>query len=330
MPRSKVLTGRIQQRDRAQLRGKLDAKKKKWIKADSYAALDKWLKKHIPKESVTSIEKINTTWVIRETAKIHIPPEERLRQLAIFLENEITWREEQPRSWLALDRIYLAALRFNPDDIWLHDSRGLSACNCAEVLDRKSEQEWINSKVRQRMMKVAHQAAKTARELAPNDVRVLYTTGYLHYFDPDHSPKEALSYYEQALQIDPQHDWSLLYRAHCFQDLELWTQAAEAYSQVNPAFFVGYRTWRYEHLLEQRAYCWLRAGEIERAQKEFESLLTRWEKNSHLAQKAWAVHIVEAAQGPLHEVLYSRILALYQKGTFSARWNRSLLDEELQ
>ena len=40
------------------------------------------------------------------------------------------------------------------------------------------------------------------------------------------------------------------------------SEAAQAYAAVDPAFFVGpARVRRYELLLEQRAYCWLQAGE---------------------------------------------------------------------
>ncbi len=82
-------------------------------------------------------------------------------------------------------------------------------------------------------------------------------------------------------------------------DLERWREAAVAYDAVEPAFLVGPRAWRYEHLLEQRADCWLRSGDIARAQSEFEALLDRWEKSPELAAMAWGCHVAEAARGEL-------------------------------
>jgi hypothetical protein len=82
---------------------------------------------------------------VRATAGIDLPPEERLRRVAIFIEDRLSWRDEQPRAWLAHDRIYAAALRLNAHDPWLHSSRAVSARAHADGLVRiaAGQQAWI-------------------------------------------------------------------------------------------------------------------------------------------------------------------------------------------
>src|SRR5262249_55967768 len=157
-------------------------------------------------------------------------PEERLRRLGIRLESRLSWREEQPRAWLALDRLYAAALQLNPRDAFVHLSRAISTKEHAEGLLHSgvTRDAWTDSSLR-RMMRVAYEAASAAMDLMPADVDVLYTMGDLCYVDPDRGPGEALPWYESALEQDPSAGWALLYRAHCLQDLGRWREAADAY-----------------------------------------------------------------------------------------------------
>jgi len=117
---------------------------------------------------------------------------ERLRQLAIRLEPELSWRDdEQPRAWLALERIYSAALQLNPRDPSIHLSRAIIAREHAEGLQRSlpfpspplgasqtrlppsgplARDVWTESPLRRRMMEVAQSAVREALDLAPTDV----------------------------------------------------------------------------------------------------------------------------------------------------------------
>ncbi len=74
------------------------------ISDDARAALKAWIKENIPTQELADLERLDLYAFVRDTTVIDLLPEERLRQLAIFLEHEVTWRSEQPRSWLALDR----------------------------------------------------------------------------------------------------------------------------------------------------------------------------------------------------------------------------------
>jgi len=223
MSRSGILAGRIQQRDRAQLRGRLDARRARLpAEVDAHAQLAAWLAANVVVDELAPIEALDLTAFVRGTAGIDLPPEERLRRLAIFVEDRLTWRDEQPRAWLAHDRIYSAALRLNAHDPWLHLSRAISAREHAASLFRigAGRQAWIESPVRRRMMQVAHEAAGEAVALAPDDAGVLVRVGEVCYHDPDRGPAEALCWYERALERDPRDDWGALYRAHCLHDLE--------------------------------------------------------------------------------------------------------------
>lgn len=316
MPRSPVLTGRTQPRDRARQRGRLDRQAPAAVRGEAVAGVRAWLDASGATGAVASIETIDLAAFVRQTAHLGASSEERLRQLAIALEHEIAWRrDEQPRAWLALDRIYAAALRLNPDEVGVHLSRAISARECAEGLwapgvDRGA---WARSPLRRRMATAAREACLAALERAPSDADALHVMGDQGYFDPDRGASEALPWYERALAADPTHTWAALYRAHCLHDLARWEEAAAAYDAVDPSAFVGPKAWRYEHLLEQRAHCRLQAGDVGRARAEFEALLTRWERDPTLVRDVWGEHLAEAAQGPLRDALFDRTLALCRR-----------------
>jgi hypothetical protein len=93
-----------------------------------------------------------------------------------------------------------------------------------------------------------------------------------------------------------------------------WRVGARLLSRTTPSILHSWSVIeRYEHLLEQRAYCLLRAGEIALAQCEFEALLARWEQNEHLANEAWGRHLEEALRGPLRDALLERTRALVER-----------------
>ena len=106
---------------------------------------------------------------------------------------------------------------------------------------------------------------------------------------------------------------ALLYRAHFLQDMERWSEACRAYEQVNASFFVGPWTWRYELLLEQKAYCLLRSGNIASATTQFSALLDRWTAHPELARDLLGVYVTEAATGVLREQLWGRLSSLVKR-----------------
>lgn len=314
MPRSAILTGRFQQRDRAQLRGRLDRHGAP-RSTDVNAALDAWLDANVRlRDEPSAIESLDLTSFLRRTATIDIAPDERLRRLAIHIESDLAVREEQLRAWLTHDRIYRAALDLNPRAVWVQLSRAISAREHSEALPlRRNTEAWKESPLRRRMMRTARDALREALAVEPDSAEALCLMGQHCYFDPDEGLVEAVRWYEGALEREPGMGWALLYRAHCLHDLERWKEAAEAYDAVPPNSLTGPKAWRYEHLLEQRAYCLWRAGEVERATRALKALLTRWERSPQCASEAWGWLLAEAARGSLHDALFARACALYAR-----------------
>lgn len=284
MPRSNVLRGVHKQLNRAQLRSRLD-KKQPVNNTDSLNDLLSWFENNIVTSDPAKIESINVKNFLYATSNIRLVSEERLRNLAIFLEENVC---KEMRTWLAIDRIYCAATNINANDIRLHHSRALTAHLFHEILD--------NSKNKKRIQEVAFNAIDSALAIDETDVESLYLKGTLYYFSNEHSKNKALKCHDQALSIDPQHAWSLLYRAHCLHDLQNWHEAAEAYSKIKASFFCGNQAWRYEIFLEQKAYCCFKAGQKNKALREFSCLIDRWKKDENLCKEAYGMYLAEIAE----------------------------------
>lgn len=312
MPRAGLLAGRLQQRDRAHARGRLDAARAARAPAavDPDAALTAWLDAHGPRGSLDRLARLDLAAYLRDTAAVAHPAAERLRQLAVWLEPTLVGDPAQPRAWLALDRIYAAAIAADPGDASAHRSRAVSAREAAELLDSRTPADPRARQHGRRMRSVAYAACDTACAAAPAAPEPWTTLGLVRYGDPAAGPTAALAAFDAALARDPLDAWALLYRAHCLHDLARWSEAAAAYAAVPAAALVGARAWRLEHLLEQRAWCWLQAGEPARATAEFAALLGRWERDLGLAREAWGEHVMAAAAGPLAAALTARVDAL--------------------
>lgn len=305
MRRSPVLAGLTSQRDRAQLRGKLDRRERQ----DAPSTKDQlvaWLKATVSIQDVSEAETLDLTDFLRNSGKFELSPEERLRQLAIFLEPDLLI--PQPRGWLALDRIYQQALRYAPNSVSVHHSRALSGKYCAECLSPNGD-----ATTYRRIMESAWYAANTAYQIESTDADVLYLLGSLSYIDSTRTVNESLTFFDEAIGNDSNHQWALLYRAHCLQDLERWADAAAAYDLVNPSYFVGPWVWRYELLLEQTAYCLLRSGGKEAALAQFKRLLNRWNANPELANGLMGIYITDAASGELRGHLWDDLSALVRR-----------------
>ncbi len=318
MPRSQVLTGLKNQRDRAQLRHRLDQKHSK-AAVDPRVAMEDWLESNIRAKEVAGVARLDLTAYLRQTGEVDLPAQERLRFLAMFLEHEVTSLSLE--EWLALDRIYEAALGLDDEDPWVHHSRAVCAKFFAEGFFRDDEAE-----PRRRILATAWSAAFEAARLAPGSADVLYLLGSLAYEDSSRGIPEALRYFEQATEADPKHPWALLYRAHCLQDLERWRDAADAYGEVDPSFFEGSLAWRYEALLEQRAYCSLRAGDAEAAADQFGLFLKRWATASEHGRLHLGDYSTQSIVGdPLRTKLWGDLSALAEQNGWA--WLISAMEQ---
>lgn len=253
---------------------------------------------------MATVERLDLTTYLRETNRIDMSPTERLRMLAVALETGMT-ASEQPRGWLALERIYAAGRALDPDDVTIEVSRAITAEACATLVPDGSE-------VARRILSAGRAAAERALELRPDDARAAHALGMLDYSFGSGSIEAALASFERAVLLDPGYGWARLYRAHCLHDLERWSEAAHAYSAVDPAFLVGPAAWRYDLLREQRAWCLLQAGEREEAFAEFVRLLRRYEAQPGLASTQELRELTAAAEGPLHAELSTPLARLRQ------------------
>lgn len=293
--------GRDRPRWRAKLRHRLDGAASS--PPDPYKQLAAWIREgEYARGSVEHLEALDLTKYLQDTSHIDLSATERLRQLAIVLEDQLSV-SAQPRGWLALERIYAAGTALDPNDSDIEISRALSAEYCATCLsDPKG--------VRRRIILTGREAANRAIALRPGDARAHYALGMLHYSFVDGSIEDALSCFDRCVALDPKFGWARLYRAHCLHDLGRWIDAAQAYSDVNPSFLVGPRAWRYDLLREQRAWCLLQAGDRERALAEFLSILQRYEGQPDVAKYQILQELTAAAEGPLRAELSDRLAHL--------------------
>jgi hypothetical protein len=270
---------------------------------DPYEKLDVWINDHeLGHREIEALESLDLTKYLRETTHVDLTPTERLRKLAIALEVCLSM-SDQPRGWLALERIYAAGRALDREDAEIEVSRAITAQACASCVDDRPE-------LRRRMMLAGREAAGRAIELRPNDAAAHHVLGMLDYSFRHGSIASALTCFERAVTLDPSFGWARLYRAHCLHDLERWPEAAEAYSDVDPSFFVGGRAWRYDLLREQRAWCLLQAGNREPALAEFLAILHRYEVQPELARYQLLRELTAAAEGPLRAELSDRLARL--------------------
>lgn len=292
MGRSPVLAGRIDARDRAHQRHRLDRARPDQV--DPPAAIHAWLvAAPLPLGRPEAVARLDLDRFLASTSGIALAPEERLRQLAIFLESH----GRADGAWL--DRIYEAALRLAPDDALVWHSRSITAKQTSLASRGARASRW-----RAR----ARRALDRANELAPDDVHVRYSLGKWAYF-LGRGAEEALPLFERALDVAPRDGWALLYRAHCLHDLGRWDEAVRAYDAVRLDTFEGNHAWLVDVVLEDVSYCRLQAGDEPGALAGFERLLTRLERDPQRAFAMPLPFLRRAANGALREQLGTRVEA---------------------
>jgi hypothetical protein len=300
----KTREGRDRPRWRAKIRHRHD--RERTPSRDPHADLDAWIAaRGWATTEMEVLEALDLTAYLRGTSHIDLAPTERLRKLAIAVEGLLSG-SDQPRGWLALERIYLAGSALDPADAEIETSRAISADECLSSVRDRPE-------VQRRILDAARQAVARALDLRPEDARAHYVAGMLEYSFDHGSTNVALGWFEKAILLDPGFAWACLYRAHCLHDLGRWGDAVKAYSDVDPAFFVGHHAWRYDLLREQRAYCLLQAGDRERALVEFLAILGRYEKQPELAKYQLLRELTAAAAGPFGRQLAERLARLQRR-----------------
>ncbi len=250
-------------------------------------------------DDVASLEQVDLTNYLRDTATFaSLAPAERLRQLAIAAEPEAV-AAAQPRGWLALERLYRAALDLDRVDPALVHSRVLSAIACA----RQPCAEQIATRIMDAAVAYSRQGVASW----PANSESHDTLGYALYCHRGYGARDALVSFDAAIELDPSLAHARLYRAHCLQDMNRWSEAATAYAAVDPAYFVEHRAWRYDLLREQHAWCLLKSGDGASAVEETRRLLERYENEPHLIGLQLLPHLEELADADPTGALRSRL-----------------------
>lgn len=292
MARSAVRSGKFDARDRATKRRR-DRSHRPTAELAPHDQLLDWLKERGAQLSPTMSLKA----YLAETSHIDLSPAERLRRLAIEV--------ERSSSWAALKQIYEYALRLEPDDAWVHASMGISCGLFAEHAEFDK-----NTTKSERLFGESEACFLRAKALDADDAHIRYAHGHL-LINAGHQTK-ALVLLDEAIALDPEHGWARLYRAHCLHDLKRWREAVAAYDAVPRDAFKGPVSWRMDLLVEQQAFCALRAGEMDVARTGYETILKRYEAQPHLAQWGDLWYLSPAASDAFPE-LKPRIDALGEK-----------------
>jgi tetratricopeptide (TPR) repeat protein len=333
MPRRSILRGLPVPRSRAKQRGRLDRRQEEPATDERQAFFD-FCRARFPKEDADLewFERLDLDGFLKESAELEFPAGERLRLLAVFVDENLHIGFDAPvRLWKAFERVYQRAAKYAPADPWIQHSRSVTAEEICGGLERESDEFHA-------IWRDALHAARHAVTLRDDEPEVHYQLGYVLYMGPSrlvHNPSmcdEATTALDRALVLDPTHGWANLYRAHILHDLERWGEAADAYAQVNAAAFAGHQIWRYELLREQRAYCLLRADQRDEALTAFIDVIERRERAFDRGDDSYLSPVlmdppfllVEAANGPLRDELFDRVSVLVR------RYDLPSLVEELE
>jgi hypothetical protein len=100
---------------------------------------------------------------------------------------------DQPRGWLALERIYAAGKALDPEDAEIEISRAITADECASCVGDRPD-------LVRRLILAGRAAAARAIELRPSDARAHYALGMVDYSFRHGSIESALACYRYALQ----------------------------------------------------------------------------------------------------------------------------------
>lgn len=296
MARSGLRSGLWDARDRGRkryARRRIEAERR-----GSAEEIADWVNGRLKGYSLTELERLDLDGFVHETSGLSCSPGERLRWLAVTLELE-AMSSLSRLGWAVLNRIYEKALRLAPGEAAIVASHGVSAVALSQ--GRCDE-------FGRRLISIGKSKLVTAESLNPDDSWIAYSLGYALYVDDHSATGEALDQFDRALSLEKTHAWSLLFRAHCLQDLEQWSGAAVAYSRVPLAEFTGPSSWRVQLLHEQRAWCLLRAGDIGTARIGFEKILAQYERQPSLGR--WVSEHLEDAASEAFPDLRQRVANL--------------------
>ncbi len=234
------------------------------------------------------------------TRNIAAPPAQRLRWLAIALENDCF-----EQGWEGMRSIYQAAATADPADPFVLHSWGISASNWAETLPAESPAPAERKAIADEAERVLH----AALELAPRHSQIAHTLAHVYYNhpmwaeNPEGYRSRALEWFTRAVEWDADNVMAQLYLAHCFHDRKDWHRAIVEYEKVDLVQLARHwPAWRAVKCREQLAHCHAFAGHTDEAIRRFTAFLdeaTSW--NEEEAEE-YLINVDELVDAVMHKL----------------------------
>ncbi len=221
---------------------------------------------------VAPTPRIDLRKYLQETALFELAVQERLRLLAVYLEEGS--QEPFDSLYPLLHPIYLQASAYAPDDGESHRSWTVCWLNLMPLEE--------DCPARQKTLSVLRQRLGQALALKPGNSRLLEAQGLLLYYLGD--TKEAVDHLERCLSIDSSNNSARWHHAFCLHEQARYSQALITYRRVDPSQLPN--EWHRSELQERVAHCLLMSGRKSEALNKLETILSRYESEPHLAEEA--------------------------------------------
>jgi tetratricopeptide (TPR) repeat protein len=251
----------------------------------------------------SSLRDLDLLEYIRETDEVDSSPAERLRQLAIYLDENAIGPDEE-YSWPLVRRIYERASEIDPGDALVLNSWGISALMAAH--------RQADPALRKELLVEAGDVQQRAWEIDPANADVAYARGLALYEDHSRGLDEALGWFRRAVSLKHDHAMAQMYIGHCRQDVEDWRGALQAYLDVDQgALAREWPQWRLYDLKMMIGSCYLKLHNRDAALEVFSRILDDLQKIVESGEDPWEHFgsfdkLVDAASGDMKIELFDR------------------------
>jgi tetratricopeptide (TPR) repeat protein len=251
-------------------------------------------------DSLNNINDINIKEYLEVTKNINLPSSERLRQLAIYMEEN--YMDDTPyKGWQIIKSIYGYASDRDPNNEDVYHSFGITASHYAVLED--------NELLRDELFAEAKAGLIKANQIKPNDADILYSLGMNDYSNYKKSNSEAMDWFIQALKKDPHHYMAQMYIGHCYFDNKEWQNALEAFQKVDSEkLAANWPQWRKYKLNELIGCCYAQLGNYKEGIRMCADNLLLYEKAE---KEGWYEEL------PDPDELVNVICTIYRKELFA-------------
>ena len=206
---------------------------------------------------------------LQRSQKIEISVGERLRQLAIYLEGELTFKYSLKKSWEILDIVYSKAIISEPDNGKILQSKGLSSYFYLTYSEDEQSKSFFTE--------ISKEAYYLALKIIPNDPDLYYEIGLLYYFVGNLN--KAIRWFKKCIKLDSDHPSALMYIGHCYDDLNKPEKALSYYLKVNVNRLTDEMPiWRKAKLWELIGYIFLVLEDIKSAEDYFLKMISVYDE----------------------------------------------------